>query len=120
VAGPAAETRRAGRVTDSSTELLHTKGMTMNEHVNAGTGARNLWMRALFMLLMLLAYQVSVTLLFILAAIQFLIVLVNDAPNVRLMSFGHSVGTYLKQIVQFLSFATEEAPFPFSDWPSSD
>lgn len=90
----------------------------MNEHVNAGS--RNLWMRALFMLVMILAYQVSVTLLFILAIIQFLIVLVSDAPNVRLMSFGRSVGTYLKQIVHFLSFATEEAPFPFSDWPPGE
>lgn len=88
----------------------------MNEQTNAGT--RSLWMRALFMLLMMLAYQVSVTLLFILSVIQFLIVLLNDAPNARLMDFGRSVGTYLKQVVQFLAFATEEAPFPFSDWPS--
>lgn len=88
----------------------------MNAQTN--TGARNLWMRALFMLLMMLAYQVSVTLLFILAVIQFLIVLLNDAPNARLMDFGRSVGTYLKQVVQFLTFATEEAPFPFSDWPA--
>ena len=88
----------------------------MNEQTNAGP--RKLWMRALFMLLMMLAYQLSVTLLFILAVIQFLIVLLNDSPNVRLMDFGCSVGTYLKQVVQFLTFATEEAPFPFSDWPS--
>lgn len=92
----------------------------MNEQTNSASGSRNLWMRALFMLLMILAYQVSVTLLFILAVIQFLIVLVNDAPNTRLMSFGRSVGSYLKQVVQFLTFATEEVPFPFSDWPAGD
>lgn len=85
---------------------------------NTTTGTRSLWMRALFMLLMMLAYQVSVTLLFILALIQFLIVLLNDAPNTRLMAFGRSVGTYLKQVVAFLTFATEDAPFPFSDWPA--
>jgi hypothetical protein len=90
--------------------------MTMNEQANTGT--RNLWMRALFMLMMMLAYQISVTLLFILAVIQFLIVLLNGAPNARLMDFGRSIGTYLKQVVQFLTFATEEAPFPFSDWPA--
>jgi hypothetical protein len=88
----------------------------MNEQITTGT--RSLWMRALFMLLMMLAYQVSITLLFILAVIQFLIVLLNDAPNARLMHFGKCVGTYLKQVVQFLTFSTEEAPFPFSDWPS--
>jgi len=88
----------------------------MNEPTTTGT--RSLWMRALFMLLMMLAYQVSVTLLFILAVIQFLIVLLNDAPNGRLMHVGKCVGTYLKQVVQFLTFASEEVPFPFSDWPA--
>jgi len=87
----------------------------MNEQTTAGS--RSLWMRALFMLLMMLAYQVSVTLLFILAVIQFLIVLLNDVPNARLTHFGRCVGTYLKQVVQFLTFSSEEAPFPFSDWP---
>jgi hypothetical protein len=32
---------------------------------------------------------------------------------------GQSLGRYLRQIVDFVSFATEEVPFPFSDWPSS-
>lgn len=90
----------------------------MSEQTNTATGSRSLWMRALFMLLMMLAYQVSITLLFILALIQFLIVLLNDAPNARVVSFGRSVGTYLKQVVQFLTFGTEEVPFPFSDWPT--
>jgi len=82
------------------------------------TGTRTLWIRALFMLLMVLAYQVSITLLVILALIQFLVVLVSDAPNERLARFGRSLGTYLKQVVHFLAFSTEEAPFPFSDWPA--
>lgn len=90
----------------------------MNEQTKAG--GRTLLMRALFMLLMMLAYQVSVTLLFIVAVIQFLIVLLNNAPNLRLMRFGRSVGAYLDQVVQFLTFATEEAPFPLSDWPAGD
>lgn len=87
----------------------------MNEQTTIRT--RGLWMRALFMLLMLLAYQLSVTLLFILAVIQFLIVLLNGTPNARLMHFGKCIGTYLKQVVQFLTFSAEEAPFPFSEWP---
>jgi hypothetical protein len=92
--------------------------MTMNEQTKAGN--RNLLMRALFMLLMMLAYQLSVSLLFILAVIQFLIVLLNDAPNERLMRFGRSVGAYLNQVVQFLTFASGETPFPFSNWPEGD
>lgn len=92
----------------------------MNEHIHAASGSRSLLLRALFMLLMMLAYQLSITLLFILALIQFVIVLVNGGPNARLASFGRSAGTYLKQVVQFLTFASEDVPFPFSDWPPGD
>lgn len=89
----------------------------MNPEIESASGQRKLLVRALFMLVMILAYQISVTLLFLLAAIQFVIVLVRDVPNGRLAAFGVSLGIYLKQIVHFLSFASEEAPFPFSDWP---
>ena len=81
---------------------------------------RNIWMRGLFMLLMGLAFHVCVTVLCIVTVIQFVIMLLNDTPNVRLVSFGRSMGNYLRQIVNFLTFATEEMPFPFSEWPASE
>lgn len=30
------------------------------------------------------------------------------------------MGSYLRQIVDYLTFATEEMPFPFSEWPAGD
>lgn len=90
----------------------------MNDTPDIPTNKRNIWMRGLFMLLMALAYQVSGTVVCIVTVIQFLIMLLNDTPNARLVSFGRSMGRYLKQIVDFLTFATEELPFPFNDWPA--
>lgn len=81
---------------------------------------RNIWIRGLYMLLMALAYQISGTLIFIVAIIQFLVTLINDTPNTRLLSFGRNLGRYFHQIVYFLTFASEEVPFPFNDWPSGD
>lgn len=81
---------------------------------------RNLWVRGLFMLLMALAYQVTGTLVFIVTVFQFAMMLLNDAPNARLLAFGRNLGRYLQQIVHFLTFASEEVPFPFNDWPSTD
>jgi len=92
----------------------------MNQQQISSTGSRNMWLRALFMLLMVMAYQLSVTLLFFLGLIQFAFAWLADGPNERLMAFGRNLGTYLRQIVEFLTFSTDEAPFPFSDWPSSD
>lgn len=92
----------------------------MNETSDAPGSKRNIWMRGLYMLLMALAFQVCGTVLCVVTVIQFLIALLNDAPNVRLASFGRSMASYLRQIVNFLTFATEELPFPFSEWPVNE
>ena len=81
---------------------------------------RNIWLRGLLMVLMGLAYQLTATLLVFVAIIQFVLALLNDAPNLRLMAFGRSLGRYQSQIANFVSFATEQAPFPFSDWPAGE
>jgi hypothetical protein len=44
--------------------------------------------------------------------------LLNGTPNARLVSFGRSMGRYLRQVIDFLTFAAEEIPFPFNDWPT--
>ena len=84
-----------------------------------GTRDRNLLVRLLYMLLMAFILQFCGTLLFILAIVQFVIVVIDELPNVRLATFGRHLGSYVKQIVEFLTFASEEVPFPFSDWPSA-
>lgn len=92
----------------------------MNDHSEVSTGTRNIWMRGLFMLLMSLACNVAMTVLFVVALMQFLIMLLDDSPNERLASFGRSLARYLQQIVNFMTFASEAIPFPFNDWPSSE
>lgn len=89
----------------------------MNDISAASGNKRNIWLRALFMLLMACLLHLSGTVLFVVTVIQFVIVLLSDAPNARLVLFGRSLGNYLRQIVNFLTFATEEVPFPFSEWP---
>jgi hypothetical protein len=79
---------------------------------------RSIWVRGLLMILTALAYYISGTLLAIGAIIQFVLALVSDGPNARLIGFGQSLGRYLGQIADFVSFATEEVPFPFSPWPA--
>jgi len=91
-----------------------------HEQTVTSDSKRNIWARGLLMLIMGLAYQVVGTLLLVVTVLQFVLHLINDAPNARLLSFGRNLGRYLQQIVHFLTFVSEEIPFPFSDWPSSD
>jgi hypothetical protein len=51
------------------------------------------------------------------AILQLVLAVATDGSNDRLRAFGRSLGLYLRQIADFESFATEELPFPFSDWP---
>ena len=79
---------------------------------------RSIWLRGLLMILMAIAFQISGTLLALGAIIQLVLALLSDAPNAHLVAFGQSLGLYLSQIASFVTFATEEVPFPFSAWPS--
>lgn len=82
------------------------------------TNKSNILVRGLFMFLMGVAFHLTGTLLFMVAVIQFVFALVTEAHNPRLAAFGRSLGIYARQNADFLSFVTEEKPFPFSDWPS--
>jgi len=90
----------------------------MEQQTRAPTAGRKLLVRALLMLLTGLAYQLAGTVLFVVAAIQFAFALLGDAPNARLAAFGRALGRYQAQNADFLSFASEDLSFPFSDWPS--
>ena len=92
----------------------------MNENSVVPKNERSIWVRGLLMLLMGFAFQASGTVICIVTVIQFVMTLLNDTPNERLVAFGRSLGRYLQQIINFLTFATEETPFPFGDWPAGD
>ena len=91
----------------------------MNEDQSLPNPSKHsIWLRLIIMLLMGLAYQLTGTMVLIVTVIQFVVRLVNGTPNTQLVKFGRSLGRYLQQIVNFLTFSSEEIPFPFSDWPS--
>lgn len=79
------------------------------------------WVRGLIMLLFIILY----VLLYSLAEIVFLAVVVaqfvikasTGTLNPRLLDLGYGISTYLYQIYLFLTFVSEERPFPFGPWP---
>jgi Domain of unknown function (DUF4389) len=92
----------------------------MTDNADSTTNRRSIWVRGFFMLLMIFIFQVSGTVIFVVMIIQFVLLLLNHTPNARLVSFGRSLGRYIQQIINFLTYAAEETPFPFSDWPSAE
>ena len=53
-------------------------------------GKRSIWLRGLVMILMAIAFHISTTLLALVAIVQFMLALVSDTPNARLIAFGQS------------------------------
>ncbi|MBX3587828.1 MAG: DUF4389 domain-containing protein [Ramlibacter sp.] len=92
----------------------------MTEPTYPMTVPRSLWMRTLMMLLMAIAFQLSAWVLGAIALLQLVLAAFAGGPNARLRRFGQSLGRYLAQVTGFLTFASEEAPFPFADWPAGD
>lgn len=92
----------------------------MHQDQTLNNTRQNIWVRGFFMLLMVMALQVSGTLLLVVAVVQFVMRFLNDKPNVRLLGFGRSLGRYLQQIADFLTFGSEKIPFPFNDWPTKE
>ena len=45
--------------------------------------------------------------------------MITGEDNQHLRRFGHSLSTYIYDVLKFLCYSSEEKPFPFADWPAS-
>lgn len=80
--------------------------------------ARTTWLRLLFMVVIAILWGVSRIVLGAVVAFQFLWVLFTGKTNDRLTELGQSLAVYTYQVVRYLTFNTEQRPFPFdTDWP---
>ncbi|HWI81294.1 DUF4389 domain-containing protein [Ramlibacter sp.] len=84
-----------------------------------GTPPRKLWLRALQMVLMCVAFQIAAWVLVVTALVQLVVAAATGGPHERLRAFGAALGRYLGQIAGFVSFGSDQLPFPFSDWPAA-
>ncbi|MCB1985327.1 MAG: DUF4389 domain-containing protein, partial [Nitrosomonas sp.] len=75
--------------------------------------------RALFMLFFIVIYSISKFLVIGIMLFQFVTIVLSEKPNEQILKFSQCLGIYIYQIIQFLSFNSEQRPFPFSKWPDA-
>ena len=63
---------------------------------------------------------VFIMLIFFVVMFQFVYSLLTGSRNEKLVNLGYSLSTYVYQIMSYLTFNTEEHPYPFSDWPKKE
>ena len=72
-----------------------------------------------FMLLFCFVGNIAGVLVGWVALFQFACALIVRRPNQNAQGFGKVLGCYLKHIVEFLSYTTDEKPWPFAPWPQT-
>ena len=81
---------------------------------------RSVWMRGLFMLVLLLGFWVGQFLLHVIAVVQLLWLLTAREPNTFLAAFGAGLSIWLSEVGRFVCCATDEKPFPWRPWPAAN
>lgn len=75
------------------------------------------WIRLFFMLLYSIICYIAIFVIGIVILFQFGVVLLTGKLNQQLLPVGQSISIYIYQILVYLTYNSEEKPFPFDNWP---
>jgi hypothetical protein len=79
---------------------------------------KDTWLRFVYLVLFGAAFYLSILLTFAVSILQFLAKLFSGSSFVSLSDFGNSLAKYQAQVTRFLTFASDEKPFPFAAFPT--
>lgn len=78
----------------------------------------NRWIRGFFMLLFVVVQWFIKVLADLIALFQFVNNLLTGGSNERLCQWGAVLAEYSRDVVRYLTYNTEQRPFPFTDLPA--
>ena len=78
------------------------------------------WLRLLYVVFFALAWQVAEVALAVLVLIQIAYRLFRGEPDADCARWGSSLSQYVWQSGRYLTGASEQKPWPFSEWPDGD
>lgn len=104
---------------DQMSEDMGDEGRSDTRTLEENVKRRSTWIRLLFMIILAVIYGISRIVFGAVVVFQFLWVLFTGDTNTRLIDFGQSLATYTYQIMRYLTFNSEDKPFPFDgEWPT--
>ncbi|MDP6831337.1 MAG: DUF4389 domain-containing protein [Alphaproteobacteria bacterium] len=92
----------------------------MDEKLKTNLSDQSIWQRLCFMVLFAVIFNITEFVILAIAVVQFFTRLATGSVNSELRALGPRLGEYLKQIVAFETFDTEQRPYPFAPFPESD
>lgn len=92
----------------------------MDDDLKENITAKKTWLRGLFILIVAFLLAVARVVLWTVVLFQFLFTLFAGKVNEKLLSFSNSLCRFLYQCFLYITYNSNEKPFPFGDWPSAD
>ena len=89
----------------------------MEKRTEENLKSKTTWNRFLYIILFAICFNVAEIVLAAIAIVQFASNLITGRPLRSLQEFGTSLSVYLKQIADFLTYASDDKPFPMDQWP---
>lgn len=79
------------------------------------------WIRLIYIVLFSITFNVAELVIAVITVVQFFTVLLSGGdPNKRLQDFGRTLGAYLRELVAFLTYESDDKPFPVGPWPEAE
>jgi hypothetical protein len=75
------------------------------------------WLRLVYIILFAIAFNVAEVVIVAVVVAQFLFELITGRSNEQLRSLGRSLGGYANEIIAYLTYHSDDKPFPFGSWP---
>ena len=92
----------------------------MSHNIKHNIKQPSAWKHGAYILLFSIFYQMAATVLFAIIIFQFVHKLVTGETNSQLRRLSRSIASYIYQLFQFMSFNSNDIPYPFSDWPEDE
>lgn len=77
------------------------------------------WVRGLFIIIYGVIFYALFWIIWLVVVFQFLMKVITGKLNPNVMNFSDSLTRYAFQILQYVTFQSEERPWPFGPWPGA-
>lgn len=82
-------------------------------------GPKEIWIRGLFIILFFLISYITAFVMFFVVIFQFFSNLISKRSNEYLLQFGQMLCNYFYEIFNFITYNSDQKPFPFKSWPKA-
>lgn len=89
----------------------------MDKAIKGHLKSESTWMRLLYTALFAIVFNIAEVVVVVVFAIQFLSRLFTGRVNERLRALGQTLAAYIYEIVLYVTFHSDERPYPFGPWP---